>query len=106
MDAAKIRPAKGRAMTGPARILPATDPAALENGGDAGPGELVAIPTETVHGLAGASTMADAIARIYAAKGRPSHNPLISHVSGIAMAERYVRFDDRARWPRPSGPGR
>jgi L-threonylcarbamoyladenylate synthase len=95
-------------MTGPARILPATDPAALEEAAAMlARGELVAIPTETVYGLAGASTMADAIARIYAAKGRPSHNPLISHVSGIAMAERYVRFDDRARalaeafWPGP-----
>ena len=95
-------------MTGPARILSATDPAALEEAAAMlARGELVAIPTETVYGLAGASTMADAIARIYAAKGRPSHNPLISHVSGIAMAERYVRFDDRARalaeafWPGP-----
>ncbi len=95
-------------MTGPARILPATDPAALEEAAAMlARGELVAIPTETVYGLAGASTMAGAIARIYAAKGRPSHNPLISHVSGIAMAERYVRFDDRARalaeafWPGP-----
>lgn len=70
-------------------------------------GDLVAIPTETVYGLAGVSTMAEAVARIYAAKGRPSHNPLISHVSGIEMAERYVIFDDRSRalaqafWPGP-----
>lgn len=69
--------------------------------------ELVAIPTETVYGLAGLSTSAQAIARIYAAKKRPAHNPLISHVSGIAMAERYVRFDPlslrlaEAFWPGP-----
>ncbi|WP_374634394.1 L-threonylcarbamoyladenylate synthase [Paracoccus sp. (in: a-proteobacteria)] len=97
-------------MTGPmrARILAADDPAALTEAAERlARGDLVAIPTETVYGLAGASTMADAVARIYAAKGRPSHNPLISHVSGIAMAERYVSFDDRSRalaqafWPGP-----
>ena len=95
-------------MTGPARLLAAADPTALDQAVDLlARGEVVAIPTETVYGLAGASTMPDAIARIYATKGRPSHNPLISHVSGIAMAERYVRFDDRSRalaeafWPGP-----
>ena len=91
-----------------ARILAADDPAALTDAATLlAQGDLVAIPTETVYGLAGASTMADAVARIYAAKGRPSHNPLISHVSGIDMAARYVGFDDRSRalaqafWPGP-----
>ena len=95
-------------MSGGARVLPAGDPSALsEAAALLARGDLVAIPTETVYGLAGASTMPEAVARIYAAKGRPSHNPLISHVSGIAMAERYVTFDNRSRalaqafWPGP-----
>ena len=70
-------------------------------------GGTVAVPTETVYGLAGNATRADAVAAIYAAKGRPSHNPLIAHVAGLAMAERFGVFDDRARalalafWPGP-----
>lgn len=69
--------------------------------------ELVALPTETVYGLAGLSTSSRAIARIYAAKGRPSSNPLISHVSDLAMAEEYAQFDPVSRklaeifWPGP-----
>ncbi|RNF35122.1 L-threonylcarbamoyladenylate synthase [Paracoccus methylarcula] len=69
--------------------------------------ELVALPTETVYGLAGLSTSPDAIARIYAAKNRSPSNPLISHVADIAMAERYVSFDPVSRrlaeafWPGP-----
>lgn len=69
--------------------------------------ELVALPTETVYGLAGLSTSPEAIARIYAAKNRPSSNPLISHVSDIAMAEEYALFDPVSRklaeifWPGP-----
>lgn len=69
--------------------------------------ELVALPTETVYGLAGRSVSETAIARIYAAKNRPASNPLISHVSGVEMAERYVRFDSLSRylaetfWPGP-----
>ena len=70
-------------------------------------GELVAIPTETVYGLAGDATDADAIARIYAAKNRPSFNPLICHMADLAMAERYADFSPLAReladafWPGP-----
>ena len=68
-------------------------------------GETVAIPTETVYGLAADATNGEAVARIFAAKQRPSFNPLICHVSGIAMAERYARFDPVSRmlaerfWP-------
>lgn len=51
-------------------------------------GEPVAVPTETVYGLAADATRADAVARIYAAKGRPSFNPLIVHVPDLAAAER------------------
>ncbi len=50
-------------------------------------GELVGIPTETVYGLAGSALYADAAAKIYAAKGRPSDNPLIVHVADPAEAE-------------------
>lgn len=68
-------------------------------------GGLVAFPTETVYGL-GADARDDvAVAKIYAAKGRPSFNPLIVHLPDVAVAERYVVFDDTARalasafWP-------
>jgi L-threonylcarbamoyladenylate synthase len=70
-------------------------------------GEPVAIPTETVYGLAADATSPEAIARIYEVKGRPQFNPLIAHMSGIAMAERYARFDPVSRmlaetfWPGP-----
>ena len=67
----------------------------------------VAVPTETVYGLAADATSADAVARIYAAKGRPSFNPLIVHVPDLAAAERLGVFDADARalaeahWPGP-----
>lgn len=70
-------------------------------------GGLVAIPTETVYGLAADATNGDGVAGIYAAKGRPGFNPLIAHVADIAMAERYVSFDPLSRklaerfWPGP-----
>lgn len=70
-------------------------------------GEPVAMPTETVYGLAADATNPDAIARIYEVKGRPRFNPLIAHMSGLAMAERYARFDPISRalaeafWPGP-----
>lgn len=70
-------------------------------------GEPVAVPTETVYGLAADATNGAAVARIYAAKGRPSFNPLIVHVSDLAAAERLAHFDDFARglakahWPGP-----
>ena len=73
----------------------------LENGG------LVAMPTETVYGLAARADSAEAIAKIYAAKGRPEFNPLIVHVSSIEMASELAEFDDLARdlasryWPGP-----
>ena len=70
-------------------------------------GGIVAVPTETVYGLAADATNAAAVARIYAAKGRPSFNPLIVHVSDLAAAEAIAMFDDGARalaerfWPGP-----
>lgn len=53
-------------------------------------GGVVAVPTETVYGLAGNALDADAVARIFAAKGRPAHNPVIVHVASIEMARRCV----------------
>ena len=70
-------------------------------------GQPVAVPTETVYGLAADATSAEAVARIYSAKGRPSFNPLIVHVPDLAAAERLGAFDDEARalakahWPGP-----
>ncbi|MBW8640174.1 threonylcarbamoyl-AMP synthase [Hoeflea sp. WL0058] len=70
-------------------------------------GELVALPTETVYGLAGDATNGEAVARIFETKGRPRFNPLICHMSGIGMAQSHVVFNDLARklaetfWPGP-----
>ena len=57
-------------------------------------GGLVAFPTETVYGLGGDATDASAAHKIYAAKGRPSDNPLIIHIADPADAERYAVTDD------------
>src|SRR5690606_38363240 len=70
-------------------------------------GALVAIPTETVYGLAADAANGVAVARRFEAKGRPRFNPLICHVTDIAMARRYGVFDARAErlaerfWPGP-----
>ncbi|WP_176590397.1 L-threonylcarbamoyladenylate synthase [Sphingobium sp. EM0848] len=55
-------------------------------------GEPVAVPTETVYGLAADATDSHAVAAIYSAKGRPSFNPLIVHVADKEMAERLAEF--------------
>ena len=68
-------------------------------------GQPVAVPTETVYGLAARADSAPAVAAIYAAKGRPSFNPLIVHIADIAQAGAIAQFDQRARdlaaafWP-------
>lgn len=73
----------------------------LESGG------LVAVPTETVYGLAARADDPAAVARIYAAKGRPGFNPLIVHVVEAAQAAAYVEFDSvsmalaETHWPGP-----
>lgn len=54
-------------------------------------GEVVSFPTETVYGLGADGLNGDAVKKIYQAKGRPSDNPLILHVSGIAQAETVAR---------------
>ncbi len=70
-------------------------------------GRPVAVPTETVYGLAADARNPQAVARIYAAKGRPDFNPLIVHVPTLAMAETLGEFGTAERalatrfWPGP-----
>jgi L-threonylcarbamoyladenylate synthase len=70
-------------------------------------GELVAFPTETVYGLGADATNDRAVAAVFEAKGRPSFNPLISHVDSLTMAERLGTLNAdamklaRAYWPGP-----
>ena len=89
------------------RVMPFGDEAIAEAARLIRDGQPVAVPTETVYGLAADATDATAVARIYAAKGRPSFNPLIVHVADLAAAEQLGVFDDQARalavahWPGP-----
>ena len=82
-------------------VEPAEAAVALRAGG------LAVVPTETVYGLAADAMNPDAVARIYAVKGRPSFNPLICHVADVAMAERLGVLNAHARalaeavWPGP-----
>lgn len=71
-------------------------------------GHLVALPTETVYGLAADATNPEAVARIYSVKGRPSDHPLIVHVSGVELLDRwaseipsYARLLANNFWPGP-----
>ncbi len=88
-------------------IRPA-NPASIQEAAQAlAAGALVGMPTETVDGLAADATNANAVARIYAAKGRPHFNPLIAHVPHVEAARREALFDARAEalaarfWPGP-----
>ena len=89
------------------RVLPFTDDAIAEAARLILAGEPVAVATETVYGLAADATNAEAVARIYEAKGRPSFNPLIVHASDLDAAEAIGSFDSSARalaeqhWPGP-----
>jgi L-threonylcarbamoyladenylate synthase len=68
-------------------------------------GALVAFATETVYGLGADARNGQAVAQVYAAKGRPSFNPLIVHVPDVAAAQKYVEWSDQAQqiadafWP-------
>ena len=70
-------------------------------------GELVGLPTETVYGLAADARNADAVARVYALKGRPSSNPLITHITDPGQAGDYGMMNAHAQalagrfWPGP-----
>jgi L-threonylcarbamoyladenylate synthase len=89
------------------QILPAGDAAVAKVARALAEGGLVAFPTETVYGLGADATNPAAIARLYQAKGRPSFNPLIAHVSDLRAATRIGRFDAQAIalaeafWPGP-----
>ncbi|WBH18229.1 L-threonylcarbamoyladenylate synthase [Sphingomonas radiodurans] len=89
------------------RIVQYDDAAVAEAAALIRAGGIVAVPTETVYGLAADATDAEAVARIYAAKGRPSFNPLIVHLPDLAAAERIAIFDSHACalatrwWPGP-----
>lgn len=95
------------AVTPVTRLLPADDAGIAAAVATLGAGGLVAIPTETVYGLAADAANGKAVAAIYDAKGRPSFNPLIVHISDMQMAERYGIFPPLARrladafWPGP-----
>jgi L-threonylcarbamoyladenylate synthase len=99
----------GRNMGHPdeTRVLPLGDESIAEAARLILAGQPVAMPTETVYGLAADATDARAVARIYAAKGRPSFNPLIVHVPDFAAAKAIGRFSDKAEalalahWPGP-----
>ncbi|OWK28979.1 L-threonylcarbamoyladenylate synthase [Sphingomonas mucosissima] len=89
------------------RILPLGEAAIAEATALIHAGGIVAVPTETVYGLAADATNAEAVACIYAAKDRPSFNPLIVHLPDRESAERIAVFDDAALalaerwWPGP-----
>jgi len=89
------------------RVAPHSDDAVAEAARLILAGEPVAVPTETVYGLAADATNAKAVARIYEAKARPTFNPLIVHVSSLASAEPIGEFNAEARrlaerhWPGP-----
>ena len=89
-------------------ILSAADPAALEEAARIlKAGGCVAVPTETVYGLACDATNAEAVAGVYEAKGRPSFNPLICHVDTVERARTLIVLDEtgeqlaHAFWPGP-----
>lgn len=89
------------------RICPYGGAAIAEAAAQIKAGGVVAVPTETVYGLAGDATNGASVAAIYAAKGRPSFNPLIVHVADLEAAERIAVFGEAARalaaahWPGP-----
>ena len=91
----------------PGSIVPAGDGAVERAAALLARGMTVAVPTETVYGLAADATSGEAVARIFEAKNRPRFNPLIVHVCDMAMAERIAVFDQlshalaRAFWPGP-----
>jgi L-threonylcarbamoyladenylate synthase len=89
------------------RILPFTPAAIAEAAALIRDGLPVAVPTETVYGLAADATNGAAVARIYAAKGRPRFNPLIVHVADLGAAVRIGSIEGEALrlaerfWPGP-----
>lgn len=91
----------------PLQIQPPTAASLARAGELLRAGSLVAFPTETVYGLGADATNDQAVAAIFAAKGRPHFNPLIVHVPSLAEAQVFAEFDSRAialaeqYWPGP-----
>jgi len=91
----------------PTRVLKADEAAIAEAARLVLDGQPVAVPTETVYGLAADATSGEAVAHIYEAKVRPSFNPLIVHVSSLAQGLELGDFDEQAlilaqeHWPGP-----
>jgi L-threonylcarbamoyladenylate synthase len=89
------------------QVLPAGEAAVAAAALWLAEGGLVAFPTETVYGLGADAADANAIARLYAAKGRPSFNPLIAHVGDLQAAQELGQFSAQALalaqafWPGP-----
>jgi L-threonylcarbamoyladenylate synthase len=89
------------------RLLPAGPAAIAAAARTLRAGGLVAFPTETVYGLGADAASGEAVARLYAAKGRPSFNPLIAHVPDVDAARRLALFNTDAEqlaatfWPGP-----
>lgn len=89
------------------RVLPFDDDSIAQAARLILAGNPVAVPTETVYGLAADATNAEAVAKIYEAKGRPAFNPLIVHVPDLAAALQVGEFSDEAlalaarHWPGP-----
>src|SRR5947199_5726986 len=89
------------------RVMQADREAIATAAGVLADGGLGAFPTETVYGLGADATNGEAVARLYAAKGRPRFNPLIAHVADLAAARQLARFDADAEllasvfWPGP-----
>lgn len=89
------------------RVLPFSEDAIAEAARSILAGDPVAVPTETVYGLAADATNPEAVAKIYQAKGRPSFNPLIVHVPDFRMATQIADFGPlstqlaESRWPGP-----
>ena len=88
-------------------IMPASETAVAAAARWLAEGGLVGFPTETVYGLGADAGNADAVARLYQAKGRPAFNPLIAHVGDLKAARRIGVFDAQATalaeafWPGP-----
>jgi len=102
-----VRAYSGGGMAQATRILPFSDEAIAEAARLIDEGQPVAVATETVYGLAADAQNAEAVARIYEAKGRPSFNPLIVHVPDLLAAKQIGDFSDDAsklaaeHWPGP-----
>ena len=103
----RFEPERCVIMTETTRLLPPDAPGLAEAAALLAGGRLVAFPTETVYGLGGDARNPDAVAAIYAAKGRPAKNPLIVHVPDVGAARALARFTPEAErlaaafWPGP-----